>query len=409
MGTGSGACEWVKAHAELSELARRRAALDWEEGTALLRAYRSGAHRHLGYASFAEYVERLFGYKPRATEEKLRVAQALESLPEMSRALRDGELSWSAARELTRVATPGTENEWLGATQNKTVRQVERLVSGGKLGARPSDPVRPEARRHVLHFDVSAETFATFREAVAHLRRKSEQPLDDDSLLLLLAREILRGPSDEGRANYQLAITTCDHCARGFQQGAGELLPVEPEIVEMARCDAQDVGSVSDAHVGTRATQSVRPALRRRVMRRDHGRCVVPGCRHGTFLDVHHLNLRSEGGGHTFDNLVTLCPAHHRALHFGQLTVDGAPSTGLVFRHSDGSMYGTEPSAARADIAQKVFLALTGQGFSEKQVREVLPRAMADTELKTCGQILRAALICLTERPVSRPSRTRSS
>ncbi len=24
---------------------------------------RSGAHRHLGYASFAEYVERLFGYK----------------------------------------------------------------------------------------------------------------------------------------------------------------------------------------------------------------------------------------------------------------------------------------------------------------------------------------------------------
>ena len=71
--------EWVKAHAELSELARRRAALDWEEGTALLRALRSGAHRHLWYASFAEYVERLFGYKPRATEEKLRVAQALES------------------------------------------------------------------------------------------------------------------------------------------------------------------------------------------------------------------------------------------------------------------------------------------------------------------------------------------
>ena len=67
VGTGSGAVEWVAAHAELSELARRRAALDWEEGTALLRGLRSGAHRHLGYASFAEYVERLFGYKPRAT------------------------------------------------------------------------------------------------------------------------------------------------------------------------------------------------------------------------------------------------------------------------------------------------------------------------------------------------------
>ena len=93
-------------------------------------------------------------------------------------------------RELTRVATPGTEKEGLGATLCKTVRQVERLVSGRKPGDRPGDPVRPEARRHVLHFDVSAETFATFREAVAHLRRKSEQPLDDDSLLLLMARDL---------------------------------------------------------------------------------------------------------------------------------------------------------------------------------------------------------------------------
>jgi hypothetical protein len=198
VGTGSGVTEWVKAHAELTELARRRATLDWEEGTALLNAFRTGAHRHLGYASFAEYVERLFGYKPRVTEEKLRAAQALESLPEMNRALRDGELSWSAARELTRVATAATEGEWLRATLGKTVRQVEKLVSGRKLGDRPGDAERPEARRHVLHFDVSAETFATFREAVAHLRRKSEQPLDDDALLLLMAREILEGPPTAG-------------------------------------------------------------------------------------------------------------------------------------------------------------------------------------------------------------------
>jgi hypothetical protein len=138
VGTDSVA-EWVKAHAELSELARRRAALDWEEGTALLRAFRSGAHRHLGHASFSEYVERLFGYKSRAAEEKLRLAQALESLPEMNRALRDGELSWSAARELTRVTTPN-ERDWLRATHRKTVRQVERLVSGRTTGDLPGDP-----------------------------------------------------------------------------------------------------------------------------------------------------------------------------------------------------------------------------------------------------------------------------
>ncbi|HMJ13566.1 MAG TPA: hypothetical protein VK524_19235 [Polyangiaceae bacterium] len=56
-------------------MAKARAALDWEEGQWMLRALRSGAHVHLGFGSFPEYVERLFGYKPRSTEEKLRVAE----------------------------------------------------------------------------------------------------------------------------------------------------------------------------------------------------------------------------------------------------------------------------------------------------------------------------------------------
>ena len=58
----------------------------------------------LGFGTFAEYVERLLGYRPRWTSERLRVAEALELLPELDQALRDGAVSWSAVRELTRVA-----------------------------------------------------------------------------------------------------------------------------------------------------------------------------------------------------------------------------------------------------------------------------------------------------------------
>jgi hypothetical protein len=69
----------------------------------------------------------------------------------------------------------------------------------------------------------------------------------------------------------------------------------------------------------TRATQTIPPATRRRVMARDHGRCVVPGCRCATYIDLHHLNPRAEGGQHDDDNLVVLCGAHHRAVHRGRL------------------------------------------------------------------------------------------
>ena len=58
---------WQLAHAALSRLARERAAADAEEGRWLLAARRSAVHVHLGFGSFSEYVERLFGYQPRST------------------------------------------------------------------------------------------------------------------------------------------------------------------------------------------------------------------------------------------------------------------------------------------------------------------------------------------------------
>src|SRR5688500_13095629 len=108
----TGIVDWLQAHEQLSRLARARAAAGAEERRWLLTAQHSAVHVDLGYGSFAEYVERLFGYKPRTTHEKLRVAEALAQLPQLAAALNGGEMTWSAARELTRVATPETEAAW---------------------------------------------------------------------------------------------------------------------------------------------------------------------------------------------------------------------------------------------------------------------------------------------------------
>lgn len=202
-----GSVDWRRAHEDLSRLARARAHLDWEEGRSLLRALRAGAHVHLGFASFAEYVERLFGYRPRWTEERLRVAEALEGLPELAQSLRDGALSWSAARELTRVASTANEHEWLKVAKGRTLRQIEELVGGHQPGDGPNDPHDLPLRRHVLRFEISAETMASFREAMAKVRRDAGTPLDDDAQLLLMARHVLGGPTDAGRANYQVGAS----------------------------------------------------------------------------------------------------------------------------------------------------------------------------------------------------------
>jgi len=47
------------------------------------------------------------------------------------------------------------------------------------------------------------------------LRRRSAAALDDDSVLLELARCVLGGPREEGRASYQVVLSVCPECGNG--------------------------------------------------------------------------------------------------------------------------------------------------------------------------------------------------
>jgi hypothetical protein len=420
---------WQGAHEDLIRLAWTRAGLDFEEGEKLRAAQRARVHERLGYGSFVEYIERLFGYSPRLTLEKLRVAQALDGLPELAAALREGSVSWSSVRELTRVATGDTERDWLEASRGRTVREIERLVSGHRPGDLPSDAKDWRVERHVLRFEVSAEVLASFREAQAKLRRDAGGPLDDDAALLLMARHVLGGPTDDGRASYQIALTVCEACARATQTGLGEALQISPEVAEMASCDAQQIKRLDaesrsrhrastskeagriggdgdgshethvgcpcpgdETHVGRscpgerrsragrhrqRATQTIPPAVRRAVLLRDRHRCRVPGCRHATFVDVHHLRAREVGGGHDLENLLILCGAHHRACHRGDLIIVRSASGDLGFWHADGTVYGERPSTGVIDAVTKTVRGLRNLGFGEREARDAVHAARA--------------------------------
>jgi 5-methylcytosine-specific restriction endonuclease McrA len=254
-----------------------------------------------------------------------------------------------------------------------------------------------------------------------------------------MARQVLGGPVDEGRASYQVAITVCEACQRATQTGRGEAVEVSPEVAAMARCDAQilprahvgetdrayagetdraHVGETNRAHVGetnrahadeteharsgetkraVKATQTVPPAVRRSVLLRDQHHCQVPGCRHATFVDVHHIQPREEGGGHEPENLVTLCSAHHRACHRGALSIEGSAPTALRFSHADGTTYGAAVPPNGADAQLRAFRALLGLGFGEREARLALRRSAThvgeDAELEP---LLRHAIRLLT-------------
>jgi hypothetical protein len=293
---------------------------------------------------------------------------------------------------------------------------------------------------------------------MAHVRRSTGGDVDDDGVLLTMARQVLAGPDDDGRSTHQISLEVCPVCRSGAQVTAGELVPVAPEIVAMAECDAQHLGQnlaraanenakrnaheacsaaapqgsgdaghdadldasptvngstsarpdpatsgSSAAHVGTpephlpRATQSIPPALRRAVLTRDRRCCRVPGCQNALFVDVHHIELRSEGGQHEPGNMLTVCSAHHRAVHRGELFIGRAEDGTPCFRHADGSEYGQIAAPVEIDAYGKVFSALRNLGFRERDVKGVLAELRADADLAnaTLEQLLRVALFRL--------------
>lgn len=90
----------------------------------------------------------------------------------------------------------------------------------------------------------------------------------------------------------------------------------------------------ADQFVGTdRPTQYIRdgkvyerlPEVRAHVLKRAAGRCELPECNALGFLkesgelylETHHARPLCEGGADTPDNVIALCPNHHREAHFG--------------------------------------------------------------------------------------------
>jgi hypothetical protein len=171
----------------------------------------------------------------------------------------------------------------------------------------------------------------------------------------------------------------------------------------MAECDGQHIGEVvASPHVGApatssikpakRATQSIPPAIRRQVMRRDRRRCAAPDCRNHVYLDVHHCDARSEGGGHDPERLLVLCGAHHRAAHAGALCIEGCASRGFVFRHADGSVYGEPLAPVQLEVAQQVYGALTHMGFKPSQARALVDAVTRAGAPADASAFLREAL-----------------
>ncbi len=261
------------------------------------------AYRQLGYASLAEYADLELGLDARRTRELVAVARRLARMPVLAAAVERGDVGWTKAREVLRVATPETDAAWTEAAATRTSRDLEALVRAERVDADLKEPAR---KRLVLTLDAAdAERIAVW---LAAQRAATPDQVDDGALLAALCTaDLERMPDADAPSGerYRVHVQRCDHCQH-------ETCPdheLSEEAAGEAACDAEVVDLTGGPHHG-RLTRAIPPRVRRAVLGAYGGCCGIPGCRNRLWVDVHHIVARALGGTHAPDNLVPLCTSH---------------------------------------------------------------------------------------------------
>jgi hypothetical protein len=329
----------------------------------LLTLKRSQLYLKLGCSSIRQYAERYFHFRRGHTYVCISVAKALEKLPLIADAFDRGQIGWSALRQIARVASPKSQEEWLEFVRGKSVRRIEAEVSDARAKGRD----RPRKDSYGLPglnipvtFNFTPEEHAIFEKAMAKISQEMGQSLGGSRVkpheaLLFLAKRVLETepsktalPGEAGRVEMKTSPFTilyhfCPGCAVAHLATPEGLVEVPAEVVERVEADARKVtippeeeagpvpgeaaleGEVAEVPEDVRGEVKIdkpnTPALTRRALLRAGNTCENPMCGRTLGLHCHHIVFRSKGGPTSLQNTAAVCVWCHAVVHLGYLKV----------------------------------------------------------------------------------------
>ncbi len=354
-----------------------------------------------GLANTAQWLNWQCGIRGVAAREKVRVARALEHLPQISASFERGEISYSKVRAMTRVATAANEEALLNVALHGTASHVERLVRKYRWcqrrdAAKTADEQHSRRYLHcffdeedggafVIHGRLPPEVGAILKQALdaaaEAIREPAPEPVSKNvsagtlaagtawaerdenaygarraDALRHLAESFLRHPSetiDSPSDSYQIVVHVDQAVLSDVGARAHDGEPHRCELedgpalaldtVRRLACDCSLVTLLEDdagepLSVG-RKTRSIPLPLARALKARDGG-CRFPGCDRTRYTHGHHVMHWADGGETKLSNLVTLCTFHHKLVHEGGFGLTATHDGLFVFSRPDGRRIG---------------------------------------------------------------------
>ena len=203
----------------VTDMAARINLADWRFVKLIAAMERTRGWREGGYCNLANWLDHRCGLGPCAARERIRIGRALERLPCIDAAFRDGAISYSKVRAITRVATPETDAMLLAIAEGSSAAQLESLVRtyervGGSDGKRTSS----EYRRGLSWYYEDGMLVLT-----------AAVPAERGALVIKALQEVVDGRKDEREVRHRsvLPVTCCGETAGSAADGRSCEVPAE--------------------------------------------------------------------------------------------------------------------------------------------------------------------------------------
>ncbi|MDV7189188.1 HNH endonuclease signature motif containing protein [Mycolicibacterium fortuitum] len=345
---------------EVAELVGQRNAIDGRLVEIVAELDRDELCGATGARSIAALVAWKTGIAPRNAETVVAVARRLEQFPRCAQGMCEGRLSLDQVGVIAEHAADGSDEHYAELAASATVRQLRTAV---KLAPRPEPETRPEPERFISRTE--ADEHITWRIRLPRLdaakldtalqahhdavvtdwRRdhdidgEGEQAPPFPDLVDAFMSLVEAGwDTEAARRPHGLHTTVAVHLNVTDRIAALHLGPVLSEddrryLLCDATCEVWFERQGQPVGVG-RSTRTISRRLRRALEHRDRC-CVVPGCGATRGLHAHHIVHWEDGGPTDLDNLVLVCPYHHRLHHRGGITITG-PAHQLIVTDKTG-------------------------------------------------------------------------
>jgi hypothetical protein len=353
---------------ELAELTGQRNALDGRIVEIVAEVDRDGLCGATGARSVAAWVAWKTATSATNAGTIATVAHRLAEFPRCAAEMREGRLSLDQIGVIAKHGGQGSDEHYAQLARVATVSQLLRAVKLEPPPEPESEPVpRPEPQRSITK--TTDEAFSYYRIKLGHTDAATFDAALQSHHDALIA-DWKHDHDNPDHANPDHASGDRDSGERAADQrppvpSTGEAfmrlvesgwdaeatrrphghhttvvmhldvkeriaaLHLGPLLSEAERrylmCDATcEVWFQRDGQVigAGRSTRLISRRLRRALEHRDRS-CAVPGCGGTRGLHAHHIRHWEDGGPTELDNLLLVCPYHHRLHHRGVITITG--------------------------------------------------------------------------------------